>query len=90
MDARGRHVSNGGHWGHCSDACKATSQVLPQVIKNVAENEGDDVNITVKEFVFVYLDSGIINHLNKKGRFQKKKKKKYGIFHTLKTPPGGV
>ena len=67
MDARGRHVSNGGHWGHCSNACYAATAELPQVIKNVAENEGDDVNIIVKEFVFcVSRDSRTINHLNNK------------------------
>ena len=67
VDARGRHVTNGGHWGHCSNACRADSAELPQVIKNVAENEGDDVIIIVKEFVFcVSRDSRIINHLNNK------------------------
>ena len=63
VDARGRHVSNGGHWGHCSDTCTQASADLKQVFKNVVENEGDDV-IIVKEFVFCV--SRIINHLNNK------------------------
>ena len=39
VDARGRHVPNGGHWGHCSDTCWETSADL-KVISNVVENEG--------------------------------------------------
>ncbi len=62
VDARGRHVSNGGHWGHCSDTCRAASADLVQVTSNVVENEGDV--ITVKEFVFCVFR--IINHLNNK------------------------